>query len=231
MSAPGARTADAEESVRKWLREWGGEVAAVDIAAARVRFADDLSAFGTRAEVVIGRDQVEDEQWLPTWPAIEDFMFLRRRRAGRAVTGRFDGGRGDRLDVDGDRRERHPLPAAGTGHGRPESRATCSGLDRCAHPFLTLAAACRRPPMAPGRPDGEFVVRAVSGGRGDGRAVHGTRPRRRGVRGCATRRPRRLRSACARAATRSTRPSPERSPRRCSSLRNAASAATSSPSC
>jgi ketosteroid isomerase-like protein len=76
MSAPRARTAEAEESVREWLREWGREVAAVDIAAARARFADDLSAFGTRADVVIGRDQVEGEQWLPTWPAIEDFMFL-----------------------------------------------------------------------------------------------------------------------------------------------------------
>jgi len=63
-------------SVRDWLRDWGAEVAAVDLAAARLRFAPDLSAFGTRADVVIGRDQVEREQWLPTWPAIEDFGFL-----------------------------------------------------------------------------------------------------------------------------------------------------------
>lgn len=62
--------------MRDWLRGWGAEVAAVDIAAARRRFADDLSAFGTRADVVIGRDQVEGEQWSPTWPAIEDFTFL-----------------------------------------------------------------------------------------------------------------------------------------------------------
>jgi ketosteroid isomerase-like protein len=75
MSEPEARLRGAEESAREWLREWGAEVAAVDIAAARRRFADDLSAFGTRADVVIGRDHVEAEQWLPTWPAIEDFAF------------------------------------------------------------------------------------------------------------------------------------------------------------
>ena len=72
MSATGT---DEAESVRAWLRGWGAEVAAADIAAARRRFADDLSAFGTRADVVIGRDRVEGEQWLPTWPAIEDFAF------------------------------------------------------------------------------------------------------------------------------------------------------------
>jgi ketosteroid isomerase-like protein len=75
MSAPDTRPRGDEESARQWLREWGAEVADVDIAAARRRFADDLSAFGTRADVVIGRDHVEDEQWLPTWPAIEDFAF------------------------------------------------------------------------------------------------------------------------------------------------------------
>ena len=75
MSAADARTAGAQASVLEWLRGWGAEVADVDIAAARRRFAADLSAFGTRADVVIGRDRVEDEQWSPTWPAIEDFAF------------------------------------------------------------------------------------------------------------------------------------------------------------
>jgi ketosteroid isomerase-like protein len=76
MNATEGRQPDSERSVRDWLRGWGAEVAAVDIAAARQRFAVDLSAFGTRADVVIGRDQVEREQWSPTWPAIEDFAFL-----------------------------------------------------------------------------------------------------------------------------------------------------------
>ena len=76
MTATEVPPPDSEQSVRSWLRDWGAEVAAVDLAAARRRFTSDLSAFGTHADVVIGRDQVEREQWLPTWPAIEDFGFL-----------------------------------------------------------------------------------------------------------------------------------------------------------
>ena len=75
MNAIDTPPPDAERSARDWLRAWGEEVAAADIPAARRRFAPDLSAFGTRADVVIGRDDVEAEQWLPTWPAIEDFAF------------------------------------------------------------------------------------------------------------------------------------------------------------
>jgi ketosteroid isomerase-like protein len=67
---------DALESVRDWLRGWGAEVAAADITAARGRFDAGLSAFGTHADVVIGRDLVEVQQWLAIWPAIEDFTFL-----------------------------------------------------------------------------------------------------------------------------------------------------------
>ena len=54
---------------------WGAEVAAADIRAGRRRFADDLIAFGTHADVVVGRDAVEADQWSQIWPAIEDFAF------------------------------------------------------------------------------------------------------------------------------------------------------------
>jgi nitrite reductase/ring-hydroxylating ferredoxin subunit/ketosteroid isomerase-like protein len=63
-------------SVRTWIDDWGAEVAAVDLAAARLRFASDVSAFGTHADVVIGRDNLETEQWSQVWPAIEDFRFV-----------------------------------------------------------------------------------------------------------------------------------------------------------
>ncbi|MEP7202789.1 MAG: Rieske 2Fe-2S domain-containing protein [Ilumatobacteraceae bacterium] len=62
-------------SVRAWIDEWGREVAAADIAAARLRFATHVSAFGTHADVVVGRDNLEAEQWARIWPAIEDFQF------------------------------------------------------------------------------------------------------------------------------------------------------------
>jgi ketosteroid isomerase-like protein len=62
--------------VRAWIAAWGAEVAAVDLAAGRQRFAEDVSAFGTHADVVIGRDSLEAQQWSQIWPAIEDFAFL-----------------------------------------------------------------------------------------------------------------------------------------------------------
>jgi ketosteroid isomerase-like protein len=63
-------------SIVEWVAEWGAEVAAADIRAGRRRFADDLIAFGTHADVVVGRDAVEAGQWSQIWPAIEDFEFL-----------------------------------------------------------------------------------------------------------------------------------------------------------
>jgi ketosteroid isomerase-like protein len=67
--------ADDHQSLVEWFRGWGSEVAAADIAAGRQRFAEGLIAFGTHADVVNGRQQVEDEQWSQVWPAIDDFWF------------------------------------------------------------------------------------------------------------------------------------------------------------
>jgi ketosteroid isomerase-like protein len=64
-----------DPSVVAWVAEWGAEVAAADIRSGRRRFDDDLIAFGTHADVVVGRDAVEGEQWSRIWPAIEDFEF------------------------------------------------------------------------------------------------------------------------------------------------------------
>lgn len=63
-------------SVVAWMDAWGAEVAAVDLAAGRRRFAEDVSAFGTHADVVMGRDNLEAQQWSQVWPAIEGFRFL-----------------------------------------------------------------------------------------------------------------------------------------------------------
>jgi ketosteroid isomerase-like protein len=63
------------DEIADWLREWGAEVAAADIRAGRERFAEGLLAFGTHADVVEGRDNVEAEQWSQIWPAIEGFAF------------------------------------------------------------------------------------------------------------------------------------------------------------
>src|SRR5215207_1332617 len=66
------READ-HRSVAEWISGWGREVDAADIVAGRRRFTKELSAFGTHADVVHGRDAVEEQQWSQIWPAIEDF--------------------------------------------------------------------------------------------------------------------------------------------------------------
>jgi ketosteroid isomerase-like protein len=64
-----------ETSVREWIRAWGAEVAAVDLATARTRFSPDVVAFGTYAEVVHGLDDLEAQQWRNVWPNIDGFSF------------------------------------------------------------------------------------------------------------------------------------------------------------
>jgi ketosteroid isomerase-like protein len=64
-----------EQEVAAWVRDWGAEVAAADLRSGRQRFAPGLLAFGTHADVVEGRDDVEAQQWSQIWPAIEDFAF------------------------------------------------------------------------------------------------------------------------------------------------------------
>ena len=61
--------------VREWVAAWGREVAAVEMSIARARFEPGLIAFGTHADVVVGLDQVEADQWSQVWPNIEDFRF------------------------------------------------------------------------------------------------------------------------------------------------------------
>jgi ketosteroid isomerase-like protein len=66
---------DVVDSVRDWMAAWGAEVAAVELARARKRFAGGVVAFGTRADVVLGLDALHDDQWSAVWPTIEEFAF------------------------------------------------------------------------------------------------------------------------------------------------------------
>lgn len=76
MSAIDDARADDRASVKKWVDGWGDEVAAVDLTAGRRRFVDDVIAFATFADVVVGLDRLMQDQWSQVWPKIDDFLFL-----------------------------------------------------------------------------------------------------------------------------------------------------------
>jgi ketosteroid isomerase-like protein len=64
-----------QSDVEKWFRALERCVRAVDYASARPLFAPDVVAFGTRAEVVTGLDNLQENQWSGVWPFIKDFTF------------------------------------------------------------------------------------------------------------------------------------------------------------
>jgi ketosteroid isomerase-like protein len=66
---------DLTATVRDWMAAWGAEVASVDMAAARDRFAPEVVAFGTFARMVHGLDALEADQWRNIWPSISGFAF------------------------------------------------------------------------------------------------------------------------------------------------------------
>jgi ketosteroid isomerase-like protein len=64
-----------QRSVRDWIDAWGTEVAKVELSTARERFAEDVVAFGTWADVVVGLDALHHQQWSRVWPSIREFRF------------------------------------------------------------------------------------------------------------------------------------------------------------
>jgi len=71
----GETVAGEHAALRRWFEELQACVRDVDFAAGRALFADDVVAFGTRADVVTGLDALVASQWQPTWPNITDFAF------------------------------------------------------------------------------------------------------------------------------------------------------------
>ena len=69
------RAADPQMAVRDWFARLGRDCAAVDFASARAIFAPDVVSFGTRADVAVGLDALQTNQWEGIWPNIEAFRF------------------------------------------------------------------------------------------------------------------------------------------------------------
>ena len=61
------------EAMRRWFKALEDCVNAVDFAAGRALFAEDMIAFGTFSDFVAERDGVEREQWRKVWPTIRRF--------------------------------------------------------------------------------------------------------------------------------------------------------------
>lgn len=60
----------------EWFDLFAGCVRRRDIQAAEQLFDPQVVAFGTRNEMMIGRDSLRDLQWRPTWDATKGFQFL-----------------------------------------------------------------------------------------------------------------------------------------------------------
>jgi ketosteroid isomerase-like protein len=62
-------------SVGEWYARWGALVAGVNFKPAREMFAEDVVAFGSKAEMMTSQTQLELEQWRKVWPTIEDYYY------------------------------------------------------------------------------------------------------------------------------------------------------------
>ena len=84
MSGPEITTEEPGQAVQEWFDVFGSYVAAESYEPARQMVAEDVVAFGTKAELVEGLEYLVDEQWNGIWPNIEGFTFedVRARGAG-----------------------------------------------------------------------------------------------------------------------------------------------------
>ncbi len=64
---------DPIEPLREWLRQLQACVRAQDYTAGRALCASEMLAFGTKAEMVEGIDEVMKQQWQQVWPRIREF--------------------------------------------------------------------------------------------------------------------------------------------------------------
>lgn len=66
-------SADHIEAVTEWFKRLSEACAAIDYEAGRAIFADDVASFGTKADIVVGLDPLQRNQWEGIWPNIADF--------------------------------------------------------------------------------------------------------------------------------------------------------------
>lgn len=62
-------------AIRTWFDRLGTHCRAIDYEGARPIFAEDLVAFGTFTDFMIGRELTEQQQWRNVWGTIRNFRF------------------------------------------------------------------------------------------------------------------------------------------------------------
>jgi ketosteroid isomerase-like protein len=62
-------------AVRAWFDALSGHCRAIDYESARAIFAEDMIAFGTFTDFMIGRDLAEQKQWRNVWGTIRNFRY------------------------------------------------------------------------------------------------------------------------------------------------------------
>jgi ketosteroid isomerase-like protein len=75
-----------ERAVEGWMEGFADAVRAVDYEAGRRYFDEYVVSCGTRTDLMVGRDQLEEHQWRGVWPWTRDFVFTRWWVADWAVT-------------------------------------------------------------------------------------------------------------------------------------------------
>jgi len=71
---PSAANGDVAK-IHAWFERLAAFVRAVDFEGARTIFAEDMIAFGTFSDFLVGRAAVEEKQWRSVWPNIADFRW------------------------------------------------------------------------------------------------------------------------------------------------------------
>lgn len=75
MTLPDRPHPDDLAAIKRWFKSLEDCVEAVDYRAAYPLFHEDMVAFGTFSDFVVGRDAAEREQWRNVWPTIRNFRW------------------------------------------------------------------------------------------------------------------------------------------------------------
>ena len=63
------------DEIKQWLTKFAHCVHSLDFEGGREMFFQDVVCFGSRAEILIGLDDLVERQWKAIWPNITDFHF------------------------------------------------------------------------------------------------------------------------------------------------------------